>query len=304
MGKVKGIFVGDISGSVGKVTFRKRSNGNIVSQKVSEVANPRTYAQQVQRMKMNTVTKSYAVLSQICSHSFENCTNKISNKARFIKTNINYLDTNRENGLPINYLFLQKGDEFKYVPDEFYISEGSIGNPVTLIFSQSEYLAILSVNKKNIECTLDITVKEFHEFFNIEIGCQITVVTIESESADDNKIHLSRFIFTDVSRDKKIFTNEGKINISNLAKESVIDEMASIEIYSNGNVKNIVIAQGDNLISAGIILSKKENGKWKYSTTRLCTLIAPTDIPSFSFAQYALPTYSPSQKQYLNNATV
>ena len=304
MGKVKGIFVGDISGSIGKVTFRKRSQGNIVSQKVSKVSNPRTLAQQEQRMKMNTVTKSYAVLSQICCHSFENCANEIRNRARFIKKNINYLKTNRENGLPINYLFLQKGNEFKFVPDEFYVSEGSIKNPVELIFSAAEYLAMLTVNKKNIECSLDITVKEFHEIFNLEIGCQITVITVESYGASENRMHLSRYIFTKESRDSKIFTNEGKIDLTHLTKESIVDKLASIEIYENGGVKNIVIAQNDNLISASIILSKKEGGKWKYSTARLCTLIDPNDIPAFSLTQYALPTYSPSKEQYLNNATV
>lgn len=304
MGKVKGIFVGDISGSVGKVSFRKRGQENIVSQKITKVTNPRTYAQQVQRMKMNTVVKAFTMLSQICDHSFENCANKISNRARFIKKNINYLETNKEDGLPINYLFCPKGEQYKYVPDEFYISEGSIVNPVALIFSPFEAVAMLSINKKVIECSSNITVQEFHDIFNIQIGCQITVVTVASISASENTVHLSRYIFTAESANSKIFTNEGKINISSLNENSIIDELASIAMYTEENVNNIAIAKNVNLISAGIILSEKENGKWKYSTTRLCTLIVPSDIPTFSLTQYALPTFSPSKEPYLNNATV
>lgn len=76
MGKVKGIFVGKICGSVGKVTFRCRSGENVVSQKIAQQTNPRTEAQQIQRMKMNTVVSAYSVLSKFCDHSFQNYNGK------------------------------------------------------------------------------------------------------------------------------------------------------------------------------------------------------------------------------------
>ena len=60
MGKLTGI-ISKISGSAGNVTFKLRSGETIVSEKVTQVRNPRTNAQMQTRTKWGNIIAGYMI---------------------------------------------------------------------------------------------------------------------------------------------------------------------------------------------------------------------------------------------------
>lgn len=91
MGKVLGIFSTKIKGKVGNVVYRNTSDGNVVSEKAAEVSNPRTLAQQYQRMIFNTCLRARQAFGTIVNHSFYNATGKTHNLSTFMSENLKAL---------------------------------------------------------------------------------------------------------------------------------------------------------------------------------------------------------------------
>lgn len=87
MAKVHGIFGTNMRGKVGPVVYSMSDGNQIVRQKPSEVKNPRSAAQQFQRMKMSTIQKGYASFKAICDHSFEGVTYGAKSMAKFASLN-------------------------------------------------------------------------------------------------------------------------------------------------------------------------------------------------------------------------
>lgn len=300
MGKVKGIFVGKICGSVGKVTFRCRNGENVVAQKIVQQTNPRTEAQQIQRMKMNTVVSAYSVLSKFCDHSFQNCSGKKDNFSRFVKINVERLRLNYRPKDPVLYNFKPKNGDTKFIPNEYIISEGDLRVKASLVWDERFSAACLSIDKKSrATISADVTVYQFHEIFGVEIGSQFSLVI--NNTWDGNSACFSRYVWRKDAKDEKVFNADGAINASLLAEESQIDNNAVFEYATEGNATAVVIASGDYGSAAGMILSVRKYGKWIYSNSVMA--VSP-DITSDFLAKKALPTYGIGTNKYLNNASV
>lgn len=300
MGKVKGVFVGKICGSVGKVTFRCRNGENVVSQKIVQQKNPRTEVQQIQRMKMNTVVSAYSVLSKFCDHSFQNCSGKKENFSRFVKLNVERLHLNDKPSTPVLYNFKPKGYDSKFIPNEYIISEGDLRVKVTLIWDALFTKACLSIDKKTrASISSDVTVAEFHKIFGVEIGTQFSLVT--NDYWDGNSACFSRYIWRNESKDEKVFNSDGTINESLLSEESQIDNRAVFEYSTEMDSSAVTISKGDYGTAAGMIISVRKYGKWVYSNS----VMAVDDSLSGDYlSENALPTYGIGSNKYLNNATV
>lgn len=70
MGKVTRGILGDVSGSVGAVTFQQWKNKKVVRQKPNEVANPNTAAQQVTRNKFTAAVRYSQILAPILAYLY------------------------------------------------------------------------------------------------------------------------------------------------------------------------------------------------------------------------------------------
>lgn len=323
MGKVVGIFAGEIRGSVGKVTFRKTNGQNLVSQKVTQVANPRSEEQQVQRMKMYTVVKAYSLMKNICDHSFEGANGRNGNMSRFMKLNLPKLNASMNySEVVINNAFLQMGQQNVIAPNDYQISEGSLECNVVAAplpaeidgtMNEVQIVALKGGGAYTRAKLEDITVKELHELFGCEIGTQITICTIGGYT--DPVFSMSRYIFDVNKPESKVFESVGNdFKVSNdvldMSKTRLTDR-ARIGIFkdtsSEGQNKQylylgVASDVGEEGVAAGIILSKKENGTWKRSTSTLQWTAAP-DYTDF-VAKKAINSWKVGVKNYLNNATV
>lgn len=323
MGKVVGIFAGEIRGSVGKVTFRKANGENVVSQKVTQVANPRSEVQQIQRMKMYTVVKAYSLMKNICDHSFENARGRNGNMSMFVKKNVHslwvsMLETEQEDG----NCYLGMGEQNKIAPNNYQISEGSLQSNVAAFNVQinvngnNSWMNVIGLKGAEEPYTRDnmqdITVKELHELFGCEIGTQITICSISGYT--NPEFVYSRYVFNKDSADEKVFAQVGKVV---KVSEDVLD-MNNTKI-TNGAIIGVIrggetgaektylwlgtqSGSGEEGVACGIILSSKENGAWKRSTA---TLTWTPDRSNTEFLpKNAIASWKVGSKRFLDNATV
>ena len=120
MAKVNGIFSTKLQGKVGSVVYRVRKGTNIVSEKPSSVANPRTSGQQYNRMVMRTVAAAYSSLKEICDHSFEGISKGSSSQALFMRENIRLMQGKSHN-------FNLRRNTWM-IPNNYLLSKGSLEN--------------------------------------------------------------------------------------------------------------------------------------------------------------------------------
>ena len=87
MGKLTGI-ISKISGSAGNLTFKRRMGETVVSEKVTEVRNPRTNAQMQVRTKWGNIVAMYKGIRPLLNYGFESKPKNLSDYNMFVKLNM------------------------------------------------------------------------------------------------------------------------------------------------------------------------------------------------------------------------
>lgn len=101
-------FWGLRRGSAGTLTFAKSSKGEqITKAKITSMKNPKTAAQNVQRMTFAGLAHARARWNDIVNHSFEGETPKISSLSMFTKRNLKFAETLRYLSDPNDWDFNQ-----------------------------------------------------------------------------------------------------------------------------------------------------------------------------------------------------
>ena len=107
-----------MKGSIGNLVFRSpSSDGSVVSEKPISVKNPRTSAQQRQRMKWGNLVQNYKYLGDTIQMAFESKTGRASDYNMFVKYN-----SHRQ---PV-YLTRQEIENGGCVAGEYMITQGSL----------------------------------------------------------------------------------------------------------------------------------------------------------------------------------
>ena len=81
-------FFGLRRGSTKSLTFQVVNGAQVTKDRVTNVKNPRSYAQATQRSKMAAVSDAYRELSSICDHSFESVTYGPASRREFMSLNL------------------------------------------------------------------------------------------------------------------------------------------------------------------------------------------------------------------------
>lgn len=265
MATINGIFSTKLRGEVGDVVYRVNGQTNTVSQKPSSVSNPKSMAQQLQRMYMATAAVAYSQMKAICDHSFEGFSGKQGNQGEFLRRNVRFLAGQNSSfnlkGNPYmvpNYLQISKGSLKSMALEEINRIGSNIGkDPVTnkdFFFLGAVFKSAI-LNKlitKGADATkipvmgfVGPTVKEFCDAFGINYGSQITFVLnyvpqnysvfeFERESQFETRFKYCRIVFKTDKLDTPLFEistsdgENGEGNIRMLSFEpTVIDKEAS-----------------------------------------------------------------------------
>lgn len=312
MAIIRGTYVTRLSGAVGDVVYRMRNGQNIASQKASQVKNPRTDAQQNQRMNMATVSAAYSALKVICDHSFEGKTYGSECMGEFMKRNLAIMK-------PRLFNFNIKGNPY-IVPNPYMVSRGSLPTiPVNNITNTDALIASIDVasNEYAIET---ITVAQLHQLLGLQIGDQITLLfvyevlngerTIFEGINPQNQFAVGYARFTaDTTKENletmTAFTEDGLLNnwvdtslsenYNNVSCVSIATTDLSLSLkVPNGNSASTIVA-------GTVIASRKQGNDWLRSTQMLT--LSGVDAESWERTD-VIKSYLPTGSKYLNNASL
>ena len=115
-------IISRLNGSAGNLTFRRSGGKTIVSEKATEVANPRTHAQMSHRMKWPNIIQMYKGISPLLNKAFENKAAGLSDYNMFVKLNFANSEV---------YLTKSEVAEGACVAAPYQITQGSLPSIVT-----------------------------------------------------------------------------------------------------------------------------------------------------------------------------
>ena len=297
MAVVNGILGGSLTGSVGKVTFRKGIKGDtIASQKAEKVRNPQTYEQMYQRMSMNTAMKAYSAMKSICDHSFEGVQYGEKSMSYFIKKNLagmKYGFAAAPNSK--NFGFTSKGELGGVAPRPFLVSDGSL---------QTFYPKLVQ--------KVDMTWGDWKKITGMKEGDQLTLIGFisafdmnedyDSERQIQFDFVYARYLFKDKIEDTtKVLNAE---YISNDVLQDVEDPGDTSLVFRSiqGETPKIdYLSSTYKLNGYACIVSRKSGSTWKRSSANMTWEGVPP-LPECYAETNAIATYNPKSPKFLNKA--
>ena len=309
-----------LKGSTGKLagtTLYKGANGETIQREIVSPSNPKTMAQNIQRIVMSTVGAAYSVMKAICDHSFEGVKKGQETMSLFMSENIQKsraaIEEMQSQGVAFlnMYSFVPVGMKHAFAPNQYLVAMGSLPQVKTNWVEDGDtrivYPTIVALASKT-------TYGDIINTLGLKRGDQLTFCTVkQGASIQESQFNFARVIldptdpetFLPLTLDTAFLDENGKVN-----KPSVRNE---------GNFKFLMNASGlrywyedlytteEDAVAAFVIVSRKEGDTWKRSTTYVAY---PGETANAYSMQQCLDMigngaqhniYSGSD-QYLNNA--
>lgn len=278
MGKITSIitFTGKLGNTVGSKGLRGR---HLIRARQYDVKNPRSNAQNVQRMIFATAATSLSYLTEILNNSFEGKAFGQESLSYARKVNLNLLRNMSPTSATSIGSYLKKGEKH-FAPNTYILSQGTLVSPSVEIISGADYqLQIDGMTAANAQKTAS------QLFPNIAVGDQITYIGVadtglDVEAGEDSEIvtdvRYCRFAFKDdttpalIANDSQFYPNSFKLNPAAIDLVKAKGDWQKIVFESTeGYISTQDVHDGytDKLTACAILVSNLENNK--RSTTRL-----------------------------------
>ncbi len=273
MGKITSIIT--FTGKLGNVVGSKGQRGrHLIRARQYEVKNPRSNAQNVQRMIFATAATSLSYLTEILNNSFEGKAFGQESLSYARKVNLDLLRNMNPTSSASIGAYLKKGDKF-FAPNTYILSQGTLVSPSVEIIEGADYqFQIDGMTAADAQKTAS------QLFPNIAVGDQITYIGVAATglsvtSGEDSEIYTDvrycRFAFKDdttpalVNEGGKYHLNPAAIDLvkakgdwQKLEFEATVGYVNSMSFHDSYT---------DELVACAILVSNLENNK--RSTTRL-----------------------------------
>lgn len=286
-------FFGLRRGSTKTLTFSVYNGKQVTKDRVTDVKNPRSSAQMMQRAIMATALHGYSALKEICDHSFEGVTYGqksmnyfIAENARMIRSTAPKVNLSTYKGIAVsNAYIIAKGSlpsiELMGKPDESYFA---IDQTFTGTFTFAQLMAVFGASK---------------------IGDMVTFVAIVDNPDSDASVYWLRLKLTETNKTKSFTATESPNIIASLSEgadfETNIDNFSaddfSVSYVNNGNKIAISVSSQDKQ-SMGAILSRKSDTGWLRSSSTMVNI-----QNQFNYAE-ALASYPENGEKILNGGNV
>lgn len=264
------MFLGHARGKVGSVVFSRQNGKQITRSRAEVIKNPRTYAQFIQRVFLNTCSQAYSFAKPIVDHSFQGKSAGQECMSEFMKKNLEYLRqrvaelTNQGISMEEIYNFVPVGVSGLY-PGRWLIANGQLPSINPTI---SAYTTIGSA-KAQMELPAN-TYQSVIDKYGLQRGDQITLVTVEAPvDSDQFFFNYARIILDPREEDgtaaalSTAFVGDGGIQKPNPKNEGLIQLC-----YFDTDKVIFSLTNGD-VASVGIIVSRLENETWKRSKSQM-----------------------------------
>lgn len=258
----KGNFIlGQVTGSVGDITFWRTGGEQLSRSRNRRPANPRTTPQLVSRVYLKTASLAYSVLAyNFGNQTFQGATIGAENQRRFLSRNIKNLRTRVENGEEGDMNFAGKFTVNAPL-NRYVVSEGSLTDPLAVIESNAVELQHPIAAAGSIP-----TYAEVCAGLGLPAGAQLTFVTIgQTNDGIMGAVYRSRIILSPSDGDMNTpFIVGGNIN-----KPNTKNEYSTVTAAVTFSSDLLRFAMLGNMMAVACVASYNENGNWRYSTSQL-----------------------------------
>lgn len=295
-------------GKAGEASIYQSGGNTIIRKATSNVKNPQTYGQMIQRVIAKTTMNQYSALQEIANHSFQGLPAGSKCMQRFLSRNMNYFrqraaEIYNAGGSLYEFVQFAPVGSVKFTPAAVILSEGKLPTMSVSIPAGGNVAAL--------ECnTAPRTYASVISGLGLKRGDQLTFVTIEKNLQGDYLPHYARVILdpreddgTPASLDTEFCSHEMvvKPNKRNQGNFQRLDGGALLE-----NKIAFRMTSG-KVVAAGVIVSRRAKGSWMRSYCKLVLSEAAlgTDYCSLGTAvDRSLQTSElvAENELYLNNA--
>ena len=253
------MLLGHARGKVGSLVFSRSAGQQVVRARAEVVKNPKTQAQMVQRIILNTISQAYSRMVEIVDHSFEGVAPGLASMAYFNSKNMDALRNKIKDGIAAGQSYydivaFSPLNSATFCPNDFLISKGSLPEIV------AEYVL---GNKAGISGIAENTYQAIIDAYGLQRGDQLTFITLNGSYALGTEFHFARVILDPLNADltpadlSTPFIANGAINKPNGRNEG---EFTSLE-FSGGQVQFAMTQKVLN--GCAVIVSRKNaDGVW------------------------------------------
>lgn len=300
------MLLGQARGSVGDLTFYRRDGQQITRAKVTQVANPRTSLQIIQRMIFGSVVEAYKRMKSICDHSFEGVQYGAKSQARFMSINLKRLRAYYPISIDpealaevdvVNELAFALKSNGAAAGTGLIISTGSVPS-VPVVTDDGEF--------KGFGVTFDSapTIQDVMDAVNARVGDQVTICALV-DLGTGYEFQKSRYVI-DANASAEDLAESWDATGAADAFDPVKTDVGVLTLTAaNGGAIIPTTTIGD-IVAAGCILSRKSGNTWLRSQA---IMYNTTDESPEYQANYALPTWEDASteidaenERFLNNA--
>lgn len=285
MGK-DNMLLGYARGAVGDVVFSRVEGVQITKARNRAPANPKSYLQALNRVLLKKYSAAYSILSPICDHSFEGLSSKTKNYGRFISMNrtidMEYITRNvnlaDEDSVLTSYATQYPTKEMTLpVEHPYVISSGSLPKISINRDVRGYFFTALDAGDINF-----ITYAEVVEGLGLKEGDQLTFVFVWNHAQSQTTygcftaMNYARVILQpSVQRMQTTFASTSGFAVATHPNErnegDAYFKVLGSKVYFSPRIYDDFddIGGSSALVSAAVIVSRYENGKWRRSVTYL-----------------------------------
>lgn len=279
------LFLGFGRGAVGDIVMYHQAGEQIVRARNRKPKNPQTALQLLQRVCLKTSSMAYALMQDICNHSFQGCAEGTECQSRFNMLNIQRF--REQLAVEINSgdadvivtsgatNFATKGESLVCF-NPYIVSEGSLGTiPVTWGAPLGAPAFVIPVDLGNAQPTYNDVLAAL----NIVSGDQLTFLGLSVDDTKEggvfNGFEYARVIMEPASGDLTLpFLDGDKVNDPNEKNKGDFD--FGISEYNGGyyltfcaTAQKIAAGLENTMAAAAVILSRSNGSIWQRSKQSL-----------------------------------
>lgn len=262
------MLLGHARGSVGDLTFARRGGVQVISAKATQVKNPRSEAQMIQRIILLTVQRSYSLMRAITDHSFEGVAVGAPTMAAYLSDNLKMLRSRVASqvqqgfGYDSIFAFSPIGST-QFAVNSFVISRGTL--PVVPVSSFDGSVAASIALSSN---TYEAVVNDY----GLNAGDQLTFITLNGTTGESVTFNYARIILNPEDG------NGNNIELSaSLVEGGAVGSPSSRNTgtfgslaFADGSLNFNVGSATSPVLAAAVIVSRRSNtGQWMRSNAAL-----------------------------------
>lgn len=260
------MLLGYARGKVGDLVFSRSNGKQITRARASQVRNPQTESQMIQRIILNTVAQAYSKFINITDHSFEGVNGAQKSMSYFMRRNMDNLRTRLQNDISDGYdlgsiyAFTPVGSN-EYSANEYIMSKGTLpeiaagfatGNVAKFALSANTYQAVL-------------------DDYGLQRGDQLTLIVTQGTTGANTSFYFARIILDPTNPDgtpaslDSAFIGSNVVNLPNPRNEGTFN---TLEFANGVGVKYNFSAQ---VVSGACVIVSRKNadGSWLRSNATL-----------------------------------